>query len=87
MHLYYDRVSKMFTLHDEEDEENPVVFLGPITNALVNLKHNYDFSDSQAREAVLQAVFNMGDSVDLETIKKIATNEPSRFFHKNDSTA
>lgn len=83
MQLYYDRVSKMFTLHTE-DEDEPVVFLGPITNALVNLKHSYDLTDSQAREAVLQAVFNMGDSVDLDNIKKIA-KDASRFFNKSTS--
>jgi hypothetical protein len=57
-----------------------IAFLGPITNALVNLK-KYGLTDSQAREAVLQAVFNMGDSVDLSTIRKIA-NE-SRFFTRS----
>lgn len=81
MHLYYDRVSKMFTL-DTGDEESPVVFLGPITNALVNLRKKFKLTDSQAREAVLQAVFNMGDSVDLDTIKKIA-NEQSAFYRAN----
>lgn len=76
MFLYYDRMANMVTL-DLGDEG--VVFLGPITNALINLK-SYGFTDSQAREAVLQAVFNMGDSVDLGIIRKIA-NE-SRFFKR-----
>ena len=77
MYLYYDRVSKMFTL-DLGDEG--VQFLGPITNALVTLK-KYDLTDSQAREAVLQAVMNMGDSVDLGTIRKIASE--SKYYRKN----
>jgi len=83
MFLYYDRVSKMFTLNccDGEDEKG-VTFLGPITNALVMLKNTYKLSDSQAREAVLQAFFNGGDSVDISTIKKIASDE-SEFFKKN----
>jgi hypothetical protein len=77
MYLYYDRLSNMVTL-DLGDEG--VVFLGPLTNALVNLR-NYGFTDSQAREAILQAVFNMGDAVDLMTIRKIA-NE-SRFYQRS----
>ena len=81
MRLYYDRVSKMFTL-DLGDNEG-VAFLGPITNTLVSLK-KYGLTDSQAREATLQAVFNMGDSVDLEIIKKIAT-EKSQYYHINDT--
>jgi hypothetical protein len=82
MYLYYDRISKMFTL-DTCEEEDQVVFLGPITNALVNLKSDkYGFTYSQAREAVLQAVFNMGDAVHLDVIKKIASKE-SAFFQKN----
>lgn len=80
MQLYYDRISKMFTLCNQEDEESEVTFLGPITNALVNLKAK-GFTDSQAREAVLQAVFNMGDAVNLDNIKKIAS-DTSRFFQK-----
>jgi len=79
MFLYYDRVSKMFTL-DRGDEG--VVFLGPITNTMVNLKRQYGLTDSQAREAVLQAVFNMGDSVNIDTVKKIAS-EQSKFFIRN----
>jgi hypothetical protein len=78
MHLYYDRVSKMFTL-DAGDEG--VMFLGPITNALVML-HSYGLTESQAREAVLQAVFNMGAAVDLATIRRIACKE-SKFFRRN----
>ena len=77
MFLYYDRVSKMFTLDKDDDG---VVFLGPITNALINLK-NEGFTDSQAREAVLQAVFNMGDAVHLDDIKKIAC-KTSKYYEK-----
>ena len=75
MYLYYDRLSQVFTLDLGDD----VMFLGPITNTLMILKRTYALTDSQAREAVLQAVFNMGDSVDLETIKKIASTE-SMFY-------
>lgn len=78
MYLYYDRVSKMFTLDAGDDG---VVFLGPITNALVMLR-SYGLTDSQAREAVLQAFMNMGAAVDLATIRKIASKE-SRFFRRN----
>ena len=77
MFLYYDRVSKMFTLDVGEE----VIFLGPITNAMVNLK-NKGFTDSQAREAVLQAVFNMGDAVRLDDIKRIAC-EKSKYYENS----
>ena len=80
MFLYYDRVSKVFTL-DKGENESPE-FLGPITNALLFLRRKYGLTESQAREATLQAVFNMGDAVNLETIKKIACVE-SAFFQKN----
>lgn len=72
MNLYYDRVSKMYSL---DCEDGSVEFLGPATHAMVVLKSKYDLTDSQAREAVLQAVFNMGDAVNISTIKKIAGNE------------
>lgn len=78
MYLYYDRVSKMFTLDANDDG---VVFLGPITHALVMLR-SYGLTDSQAREATLQAVFNMGAAVDLATIRRISSKE-SRFFKRN----
>ena len=78
MYLYYDRVSKMFTLDAGDDG---VVFLGPITNAMVMLR-SYGLTDSQAREAALQAVFNMGAAVDLATIRRIASKE-SKFFRRN----
>ena len=68
MHLYYDRVSKMFTLDTEEDVE----FLGPITNALVVLRHKFELTPSQAREATLQAFFNGGDAVCLDDVKRIS---------------
>lgn len=77
MNLYYDRVSKMLTLDAGEDG---VIFLGPITQSLVSLR-SYGLTDSQAREAVLQAVFNMGDAVNLDIIKKIASKE-SNFFRR-----
>jgi len=78
MYLYYDRVSKMFTL---DAGDTGVVFLGPITHALVLLR-SYGLTDSQAREAALQAVFNMGAAVDLVIVRRIASKE-SRFFKRN----
>jgi len=78
MYLYYDRVSKMFTLDAGDDG---VIFLGPMTQSMVMLRH-YNLTESQAREAVLQAVFNMGAAVDLAVICRIASKE-SRFFRRN----
>lgn len=68
MYLSYDRIAKMFTLETREDVE----FLGSITHAQAKLR-SYGFSNSQAREAVLSAIFNSGAQVDLEHIRKIAT--------------
>lgn len=67
MKLYYDRLSRMFSL----DMLDSVAFLGGITHALLKLKE-FGLTDSQAREATLQAVFNMGGPVDIDMIKKIA---------------
>lgn len=78
MYLYYDRISKMYSLDAGDDG---VVFLGPITQTLLSLK-SYGLTDSQAREATLQAMFNMGTAVDLLTIRKIASKE-SKFFRRN----
>jgi len=75
MFLYYDRISQVFTLETEEE----VVFLGPITHAQVKLRNEYGLTASQAREAVLQAIFNMGMEVDLDAIKRVATRD-SRFY-------
>lgn len=68
MYLYYDRLSKMFSLQAEDE----VIFLGPITHAQLKLKE-YGCTTSQAREAVLRAMFNMGDAVDLDNVKRMAT--------------
>jgi hypothetical protein len=73
-YLYYDRVSKMFTLAADGE----VAFLGPTTQSLLRLQ-SFGFTPSQAREAVLQAVFNMGDAVDLDFISRFACS-----FKKND---
>lgn len=67
MYLYYDRISKMFSLQAEDE----VIFLGPIVHAQLKLKE-YGCTASQAREATLRAVFNMGDAVDLDNVKRMA---------------
>jgi hypothetical protein len=76
MYLSYDRISKVFTLENEEEVE----FLGPITHAQIKLRH-YGFSASQAREAVLQAIFNTGAPVDLDAVRRVAGQ--SAFFSEN----
>jgi len=68
MNLYYDRISKMFTLEVDDGAD----FLGPMTHALVKLRKDYDLTPSQAREALLRAVFNNGDAVPVEDVKKMA---------------
>lgn len=78
MYLYYDRVSKMYTLDMGDDG---VTFLGPIKHAVVMLQ-SYGFTESQAREAALEAFMNMGAAVDLSIVRKIASKE-SKFFRRN----
>jgi hypothetical protein len=69
MYLYYDRVSKMYTLDDGDD----VVFLGPITHSLQVLQHKYELTESQATEAVLRAFGNLGAAVDIDNVKRMAS--------------
>jgi hypothetical protein len=76
MYLSYDRVAKVFTLETEDEVE----FLGPFTHAQAKLRH-YGFSASQAREAVLQAIFNTGAPVDLDAVRRVA--KASAFFSEN----
>lgn len=66
MYLYYDRVSKMCTLNTGDE----VLFVGPVTHSVQKLRE-FDLTLAQARAAVLTAVFNMGDAVDILTIKKM----------------
>jgi len=38
----------------------------------LKLKHDYDLTISQAREAVLRAIFNNGDAVSLQNVTRMA---------------
>ena len=69
MNLYYDRISKMFTLETEDE----VIFLGPLTHTLVLLRKKYELSADEAREGTLRAIFNAGFPVDIDNVKRIAT--------------
>ena len=77
MQLYCDRISGMYTLDTGEGVE----FLGGITHALVVLQRNYDLTASQAREAVLRAMFNGGEAVPINDVKKMA-----KLIRKNEGT-
>jgi len=57
----------MFTLVVDD----VVTFLGPFTQSMLRLQ-SFGFTPSQAREAVSQARFNMGDAVDLDHISRFA---------------
>lgn len=74
MLLYYDRMANIVTLRTEDK----TVFLGPLTHAIVSLQFDYGLTTSQAREAILCAVFNQGAEVDLDFVKRIAS--ASEFF-------
>lgn len=75
MHLYYDPISKMFTLDDDGD----VKFLGPITQAMLTLRHEYEIPVEHAREAVLQAFFNGGDGISVDNI---IVESPPKLYHE-----
>ena len=66
MFLYYDTYSNSLTLEVDDD----VLFLGPITHAIVKLQ-SYGFESSVAREAVLRAVFLHGDQVDMDNVVRM----------------
>jgi hypothetical protein len=67
----------MFTLLEEEDGE--VVFLGPITQAMLMLRSKYEIPPEHAREAVLQAFFNSGDGISIDNIIK---ESPPPLYHE-----
>jgi hypothetical protein len=69
MKLYYDRLSKMFSLLKDKE----VIFLGPMTHSLLRLQHEFDLTNSQAREALLRAFSNMGDYVCIDNVKRMAS--------------
>ena len=68
--LSYDRLSGSFVLDTEEGPE----FLGPMNFALKYLTH-LDFSEVQAREAVLSAFFAGGREIDVDIFRKIADKD------------
>lgn len=69
MYLYWDRIGQTMTLNTEDQ----VIFLGPPKHAQVRLEKEYGLTDSQAREAILMAMMNMGAEVDIDGVKKVAT--------------
>ena len=68
--LSYDRLSGSFVLDTEEGPE----FLGPMNFALKSLTH-LDFSELQAREAVLSAFFAGGREIDIDIFRRIAAKD------------
>ena len=82
MYLYWDRIGQTMTLNTEDQ----VIFLGPPKHAQVRLEKEYGLTNSQAREAILQAMMNMGAEVDIDGIKKIASGD-SRFYRTGGNEA
>lgn len=68
MTLYYDTISKFFSL---QDHNGHVEFLGPTKHSMLVLQEA-GLTEGQAREAVLRAIFNRGAATDLEHVKKTA---------------
>lgn len=70
MKLYYNSTGwpKTFTLVKDEE----VIDLGQMTPAMLKLQHEYDLTESQAREAVLRAINCRGAPVCLDNVKRMA---------------
>ena len=69
MQLYYDNISGTFTLQLENGEPE---FLGPWDFANLTLMSKYKLTESQSREAMLQAFFGRGLAVSISNVKKMA---------------
>ena len=69
MYLYYDTISKVYSLKTDEG----VKFLGPFVHTMLVLREEHGLTESQAREAATQAMFNRGQAVHIEDIKRIAS--------------
>jgi hypothetical protein len=72
MKLYYNSTGwpKTFTLVTVDDE---VIDLGQMTPAMLKLQHEYELTESQAREAVLRAINCRGAPVCLDNVKRMAS--------------
>jgi len=71
MKLYYNcnNYPKKFTLL----KEGEVIDLGEATPAMLKLQHEYNLTESQAREAVLRAINCRGAPVCLDNVKRMAS--------------
>jgi len=78
MYLYWDRIGQTMTLNTDDQ----VIFLGPPRHAQIRLEKEYELTTSQAREAILMAMMNMGAEVDIDGVKKIASGE-STFYRRS----
>ena len=68
MQLYYDPISKMYSL---VTEDNTVEFLGPAVHALLKLQDKDHMLDEEtAREALVNATLKNGQAVDIDVVKK-----------------
>ncbi|MFA5132585.1 MAG: hypothetical protein WC444_04685 [Candidatus Paceibacterota bacterium] len=63
MKLYYDVISKMYSLETEQGPE----FLGPFAHTLLKLKQA-GLTEDQSREAVLKAMFGYGRAICLDAV-------------------
>lgn len=69
--LYFDKLSNMYVLDTQDEEaEAQVLFLGPMTTAMLKLKE-IGLNAAQAREAVLRAFFNSGAAINLDDVQRM----------------
>jgi hypothetical protein len=69
MQLYFDKISGTFTLKCEDGQPE---FLGPWDYANAVLMSKYKLTESESREAMLNAFFGSGLAVSIEETKKTA---------------
>lgn len=74
MKLYYDSISKMYVLKDDQGSE----FLGPLTNAKVRLCE-LGLNEKQTRESLLRALMDAGVGINIEEL--LANNQISYLYN------
>lgn len=73
-YLFFDTMTKSFSLEDKTSSEEKVIFLGPFSHTLLKLQNDFGLSAGQARDAVLTAYDWRGAPVCIDKLKKIGSS-------------
>jgi hypothetical protein len=69
MYLFYDTISRMFSIRKRD---NTVEFLGPPKHTMLVLQ-SYGYTEGQARDAVTRGIMGNGNAVPLDDVVKMAS--------------